>query len=242
VSYPEVSRLELPILQELAATGGTDDVRFLYARLLDYFPQFTETERQSALNGHARSWRRLVQRAGRQLDEAKCLTRKRGLWTITARGRQRASEEETRFALTENQTAEANYAKILTHEQMQQMIVEIGRALGFHAQTEFEFYDVVWRESATSVRLSHVFEVQRRGNIDSALAKLKRAYDAQRSKPFLILTTECDARRAERELSQARTGAFHEIGRTTTLLTAEQLKQLHRALLSVEEILTKIIE
>ena len=241
MSYPEVSRLEFPVLQELVATGGTDDVRFLYARLIDYFPQLTDAERHAASNGHAKTWRRLVQRAGKQLDEQKLLTRKQGVWTVTSRGRKKTSDEATQFTFADSSDA-TNDERNLSHEQMQRMLIEVGRALGYHAEREFEFYDVVWRESATSVRLSHVFEVQRRGNIDSAFAKLKRAYDAQRSKPFLILTTERDTRRAERELSNAQTGAFHEIGRATTLISVEQLRQLHRALVSVEEILGKILE
>jgi len=101
---------------------------------------------------------------------------------------------------------------------------------------------VVWRESETSPRLSHVFEVQHKGNIDAALAKLKRAYEAQRSKPFLIVASERDTNRANRNLSQARTGAFHEIGRATTLLSFEQLNRLHRALTSVEDLLREFFE
>jgi hypothetical protein len=122
------------------------------------------------------------------------------------------------------------------------MLVDIGRVLGRHAESEFEFYDVVWRESEQSPRLSHVFEVQRRGSIDAALAKLKRAYDAQRSKPFLIVASERDTNRAQKHLSLARTGAFHEIGRVTTILSFEQLRRLHRALTSVEELLIELFE
>jgi hypothetical protein len=44
MSIPKFSLIEIPILQELVATGGTDDVRFLYVRLLDYFPQLLENE------------------------------------------------------------------------------------------------------------------------------------------------------------------------------------------------------
>ena len=93
-----------------------------------------------------------------------------------------------------------------------------------------------------SQRLSHVFEVQHKGNIDAALAKLKRAYEAQRSKPFLIITSERDTNRAQKSMSLARTGAFHEIGSVTTILSFEQLHRLHRALTSVEDLLAVIFE
>ena len=122
------------------------------------------------------------------------------------------------------------------------MILDIGRVLGFHAQSEFDFYDCVWRESEQSPRLSHVFEVQHKGNVDAALAKLKRAYEAQRSKPFLVVASERDTNRARQQMSEARTGAFHEIGRVTTILSFEQLRRLHRALTSVGDLLAQLFE
>jgi hypothetical protein len=122
------------------------------------------------------------------------------------------------------------------------MLMDVGRVLGYHAESEFEYYDVVWRASEQSPRLSHVFEVQRKGNIDAALAKLKRAYEAQRSKPFLVVTSEHDTERAQKQMSQARTGPFHEIGRVTAILSFEQLQRLHRALTSVEDLLADIFE
>ena len=117
------------------------------------------------------------------------------------------------------------------------MLVEIGRVLGFYAQAEFEYYDVVWRESRNVPRLSHVFEVQHKGNIDSAFAKLKRAYDTQRSRPFLILTSERDSNRAARSINPAQTGAFHELETVLTVLSFEQIRLLHRSLNSISDIL-----
>ena len=240
MAYPSVERIELPVLQELAATGGVEDVRFLYDRLVGYFPQLSDEDVRALSNGHRRAWRRLVQRAGRALDERREIGRSRGLWTITERGRRRVAEEALQFRPAE--PAEAPGAEALTHPDVQQMLVEIARVLGLNAETEFDFYDVVWREGEASPRLSHVFEVQHKGNVDAALAKLKRAYDAQRSKPFLVVATERDTNRAERQLSLARTGPFHEIGRVTTILSFEQLRRLHRSLTSVGDILAALFE
>ena len=240
MAYPGVARIELPILQELVATGGMEEIRFLYNRLAGYFPQLDESEVRAITNGHRAQWRRLVQRAGRTLADGRQIERRRGRWTITAAGRKRVADEGQTFSLAEAQT-EAR-ADQLTHGDVQRMLLDIGRVLGYHAQSEFDYYDVVWRESETSLRLSHVFEVQHKGNIDAALAKLKRAYEAQRSKPFLIVASERDTNRANRNLSQARTGAFHEIGRATTLLSFEQLNRLHRALTSVEDLLRVFFE
>jgi hypothetical protein len=240
MAYPGVARIELPILQELAAMGGVEDVRFLYNRLAGYFPQLDETDVRALTNGHQAQWRRLVQRAGRVLADQRQIERRQGRWTITAAGRKRVSDEGQTFSLTE--AHESARPEQLTHGDIQQMLLDIGRVLGYHAQSEFDYYDVVWRASETSPRLSHVFEVQHKGNIDAAMAKLKRAYEAQRSKPFLIVASERDTNRANKNMSQARTGAFHEIGRATVILSFEQLNRLHRALTSVEDILKDIFE
>ena len=137
---------------------------------------------------------------------------------------------------------EAAAAEGLSHVEVQLMLVEVARVLGYYAEAEFDYYDVIWREAEDSPRLSHVFEVQRRGNVDAALAKLKRAYDAQRTRPFLVVDSERDTNRAGRQLSLAATGPFHEIGRVTTILSFEQLKRLHRSLTSVGDILAALFE
>jgi hypothetical protein len=243
MAYPGAARIELPILQELVATGGSEGVRFLYERLIGYFPQLDEMEVRAAANGHRQTWRRLVQRAGRALSDKRELERRAGRWTITRGGRRRVNDESLQFSL-HNPTATTTVASqnILSHADAQTMLLEIGRALGYHTEREFEYYDVVWRANQSSPRLSHVFEVQRRGNLDSALAKLKHAYEAQRSKPYLIVMTERDTNRARKHLSQARTGAFHEIGRVTAILSFEQISRLHRTLTSVEELLAEFFE
>ena len=243
MAYPGVERLELPILQELAATGGADDVRFLYDRLVAYFPQLEPGEVRALSNGHRAPWRRLVQRAGRALEEKRQVERRRGRWAITAGGRRRAREEETQFSFSAGADANADaHPESLSHAEVQRMLLELGRALGYHAEPEFEYYDVVWRASEASPRLSHVFEVQRKGNVDAALAKLKRAYEAQRSKPFLVVASERDTNRAQRQMSAASTGAFHEIGGVTVILSFEQLRRLHRALASVGDVLPHFLD
>jgi hypothetical protein len=240
MTYPSAARIELPILEELIATGGREDVRFLYRRLVAYFPQLEEQEIRALENGSHSQWRRLVQRAGRALDDKREIERHQGLWTITGMGRRRAGEEGQSFSPTE--APDTSRPQTLTHTDIQRMLVDIGRVLGYDAEVEFEYYDVVWRESPSSPRLSHVFEVQHKGNIDAALAKLKRAYEAQRSKPYLVITSERDTTRALKSMNIARTGAFHEIGNITTILSFEQLHRLHRALISVEDLLRELFK
>lgn len=238
--YPHSSRLELPILQELTATSGAEDVRFLYARLTAYFPQLGEL---GDGKDESRAWRRLVQRAGRALSENRHIERSaRGQWKITPSGHRRVAAEESRFAIEANaNTARTSHAT-LGHAEVQQMLLDVGRILGYHVEREHNYYDVVWRTSERSPRLSHVFEVQRRGNLDSALAKLKKAYELQRSKPFLIVAGEADGVRALRSIDPKASGAFHEIGAAIKIMSFEQLGRLHVSLMRVEETLSVLLE
>jgi Mrr N-terminal domain len=230
--FPKSASIEMPILQELSATGGAEDVRFLYELLTAYFPQLSETEIRGIRNGSAANWRKLVQKAGRELDERGLLERNRGFWKLTEKGRREVAGEIEGFQITRVEHDELNHVRI------QEMLVEIGKILGFYAETEFEFYDVVWREKRSAQRLSHIFEVQSKGNIDSAFAKLKRAHDAQRTKPFLVLASERDTNRARQSLERE----FHELAGVLTILSFAELNRIHQNLRAIAEILPKFLE
>jgi hypothetical protein len=232
MSLPVSSLIEMPILQELSATGGSDDVRYLYERLIDYFPQINASETAEIKNGTNRNWRKSVQKAGKSLDENNLLKRVNGFWTITGKGKEAAQAETLGFTLIKSDSVQ------LSHVSVQKFLIEIGNSLGFFAEMEFEYYDVVWRESVKSQRISHVFEVQSKGNLDSAFAKLKRAYQSQRSKPFLVLTSERDLNRARKSLARE----FQDIETVLEILTFTQIKQIHQNLKPIGEILKKLLE
>lgn len=229
---PLSSNIEIPILQELYAVGGTDDVRFLYERLISYFPSLSDADISNIKIGTHRFWKKAVQKAGKSLDEENLITRDRGNWSLTETGRKSVELETQGFIPARSLENEA-----LTHKQIQEMLVEIGSFLGYFGAAEFQFYDVVWRETPTSQRLSHVFEVQSKGNIDSAFAKLKRAHDAQRSKIFLILASERDSNRAQRSLSQE----FRELENVLTIFSFVELRKIHENLSSIAAFLPKFL-
>jgi hypothetical protein len=226
---PLFSNIEIPILQELSAVGGTDDVRFLYERLISYFPSLSDADVSAIKAGEHRFWKKAVQKAGKSLDEVNLIRRDRGIWSITEKGRQ-SVELETDGIIY--RTTEIKNQP-LSHKEVQEMLVRIGEILGFYAETEFQFYDVVWRERTNNQRLSHVFEVQSKGNIDSAFAKLKRAYDAQRSKIFLILDSERDANRAGKSLAQE----FRELEGELTVLSFVEIRKIHENLSAIAKFL-----
>ena len=232
MSLPTTNSIEMPILHELVATGGADDVRFLYERLAGYFPQIETDELLEIKNDTNKNWRKAVQKAGRSLDEQKFINRNRGFWTITEKGRETVRAETSSYTLTK-ETKEPP-----THLDIQELLVEIGIILGYHAEIEFEYYDVVWREKPNSPRISHIYEVQSKGNIDSAFAKLKRAYQSQRTKPFLVVSTERDLNRARQSLARE----FQDIETVVTILTFVQVKLVHRNLKSIREFLPKFLE
>jgi hypothetical protein len=232
MSLPFVSSLETPILQELNDIGGTDNVRFLYLRLIRYFPSLSDPEITEIKNGANKKWRSAVQKAGKTLEEQKYIRRNRGVWQITTNGKTAVQAETDGFSIIQTSV------KPLNHRNIQNMIVQVGEILGFYAETEYEFYDVIWRESEKSPRISHVFEVQSKGNIDSAFAKLKRAYDTQRSKPFLVLASERDTNRAIKSLDNE----FREIREKITILSFVEFRKIHENLSVIKDFLPAFLK
>ena len=228
---PRTSSIEMPILEELNAAGGTDHLRFLYERLPAYFPQLSALELADIKAGKNKFWRSAVQKAGKSLDGQKFIVRERGNWTITEKGRIEVANENSGFTITAAET------EILSHTDIQEMLIIIGECLGFYVEMEFEYYDVIWRETQKSPRISHIFEVQSKGNIDSAFAKLKRAYQAQRTKPFLVIASERDLNRARQSLNRE----FQEIETVVTVLTFAQVKQVHHNLKNISEIIKEFL-
>jgi hypothetical protein len=232
MAYPRSTETSNPILHELAAVGGTEHVKFLYEKLIAYFPQLSTAEIQQIKAGQNRKWRKLIQDSARILDEDGLITRNMGMWQITERGRRVIETESEDFQISNAEQKELN------HRDVQEIIASIGQILGYTAELEIEFYDVIWRENPNSQRISHVFEVQSKGNIDSAFAKLKRAYDAQRTKPFLVLSSERDTRRASQSLSRE----FREIHDVITVLSFAEVNRVYQNLQSISEILPKLLQ
>lgn len=232
MTLPVSTNIKTPILNELSAVGGTDDVRFLYRRLISYFPSLSDAEISAIKNDSNQSWRKIVQKAGKLLDEENLISRNRGIWTITEKGNQMCQAENSGIIFTQTED------KPLSHQNIQIMLIEIGAYLGFYSEMEFEYYDVIWRENVNSQRISHIFEVQSKGNLDSAFAKLKRAYDAQRSKPFLILASERDTNRAKNSLLRE----FRELENVLVILSFAELNKIHQNLTEISQFLPKFLQ
>jgi len=117
------------------------------------------------------------------------------------------------------------------HEELKRKIKEIGEILGKYPAAEFHsapyVYDVVWKDAEGLPRPSHVFEVQDKGSVDLALAKLQHARDMWRPKLFLVVTGESDRNKVDLLLRPYLQGAFHGISRDTRVFTGEVIDDLH---------------
>lgn len=159
-----------------------------------------------------------------------------GAWRITEKGERRAKESEIPLALLTPVKPSPP-----SHDEIKQRLVEIGKMLGKYALSEHQRYDVVWKETPSSPRLSHVFEVQDKGNLAAALARLKHAYDTQRSRPFLIVVGEREQEKVQQLVHPFLEGYFHELSLVLILLAPEDVERTYRALSPLKELLEKLI-
>ncbi|MGI8883410.1 MAG: hypothetical protein ACR2IA_04095, partial [Pyrinomonadaceae bacterium] len=73
---------------------------------------------------------------------------------------------------------------------------------------------------------------------DSVFARPRRAVDLRRSKPFLILVTERDMRRATKSLNHE----FREIQAEITILSFVEMRKIHENLHSIAAYLPKFLK
>jgi len=111
-----------------------------------------------------------------------------------------------------------------SHDDVKEVLVEIGRLQNFIAESEYQFelgkLDVVWRRVQHSVP-TYVFEIQIGGNIYQALAKLKHAFDLWNSHVFIVSLQE-DFSKVLELLS----GTFHEIRDRLRFIDCLQVREL----------------
>ena len=138
----------------------------------------------------------------------------------------------------------------LSHAEIRDMLVRIGATLGKYAGEEYREgfwqYDVAWKETAVSQRISHVFSVQDKdslesGLLESGLANLKHLYDIQRSKTFLIIVDERDVKRIEDYLRPHLAGSFHEIADSMVILSGQDVQHIYRSLAAVRDHLSSFL-
>jgi hypothetical protein len=128
--------------------------------------------------------------------------------------------------------------KIPKHNEIRDMILEIGKIEGKVAEVEYPIdslrLDAVWK-TITAGNPKWAFEVQMGGNFYEALTKLKHAWDKWNSKPILITT--------DAYVAQARSlleGSFHEMREDARIINWEKIVRLHKCLREAHEIKSEI--
>lgn len=124
----------------------------------------------------------------------------------------------------------------ITHREIKEKLIEIGKLQGFIAEQEYSFdlgrLDVVWRKVERSVP-TYVFEVCIKGDLYHDLAKLKHAFDLWNSRIFIVAPqTEHD------KVRHLLSGSFHEILEQLKFIDLERIKELYeskRAFLDLEK-------
>lgn len=132
------------------------------------------------------------------------------------------------------------------HKELKRKIKELGEILGRYATEEYHtapyVYDVIWKEIEGLPRPSHVFEIQDKGAVNGALAKLQHARDIWRPKLFLVITGEKDKKKVNMLLRPLLEGTFHGISRDTTVLTGEVIDEMHKAFDCYREVIRQFLE
>jgi len=129
-------------------------------------------------------------------------------------------------------------AALPKHNQVRDMIFEIGKIEGRIAETEYPIdslrLDVVWKTIPTG-NPKWAFEVQMAGNFYEALTKLKHAWDKWNSRPFLVTTEEyADQARGLLE------GSFHEMKDDARIVNWKKITELHHLLKDAHKIRSEL--
>lgn len=248
MAFPSLKEIELPVLIEIEAMGGEAQYQELLPRVAAYFPQITEADLKETTTSGANKWTMRIRWASYDLKEKGELERHRGVWTITEKGmgrlrRKRLLEPQHPQVMVIHE--EVKVREVRLHESMEIQLEEIGKILGKYAKKEYHeapyTHDVIWKDMERMPRVTHAFEVQDKGNLIEALAKLKHAYDTHGSKLFLIVTGERDRRRLDELLEPHFRGTFHEIAPVTTVLNPEEVTELYKALSRYREIIGRFL-
>jgi len=234
-----LERLELPVLLELLALGGSDDPRALAERLARYLPTLQDKPTQRAetetpgdsTSSTASSCLPLLRKVARRLVLKGQLLTRPCHWQLTPTGQKRAELEQLPLVIEVPEPPPP-----ISHRTLQEQLLTIGRLLGRDAAVELEHYDVIWREHPRSPRYSHVFEVQVSGSVDSALTRLLAAWTRFRSRPVLVVFDEHSERFARQRLETA----FVHLLPVLQVVTAAEISRLYASLHEQAALLQRI--
>lgn len=267
MAMPTIDSIGLPLLRVIADAGGELPVREAIRRVMAFFPDLTEEDMQRRQSsGRARvienriQWKRL-----QHVHDGYLYREPLGLWRITPQGRAYLEEHwpgwRPRYSVdsgTERgpirptngaEQGDTQPPPVATvqrpHERFKELLLQTGHILGYHTESEFRegpyVYDVVWKTFPQAPRAGCVFEVQDRGNLIEALAKLQHAKDAWGSRLFLVVVGERDRQRIDQLVAPLLAGTFHRLARDLVVLTPQQVEDVYEALNRIRDLLRRLL-
>lgn len=243
MSLPAEKDIGLPLLKVIADAGGELPAHDAIHAVQVHFPQITEDDLLLRRASGVLLWDNRVRWVRQNLVLAGYLNRlPKGVWTITPKGR--SYLEQNREVLPGAPQQASDGPRL--HKELEDQLSHIALLLGYHAETEFSEapyrYDVVWKEYVGGVRPEDVFEVQDKGNLIEALAKLQHARDIWGSHLFLVVTGEKDQKKVQQLTGTYLAGTFHRLAPYLTVLTPEQVASLFADLDRHAELLRRLVQ
>ena len=230
MALPTTKDIELPLLREIEAMGGEARPQALYPRVTAHFPQITEADLQETIARGINKWTNRIQWTRQHLVLKGQLERyPRGVWRITDQGKKRLGTERVAPLLPPHPSP----ASPRRHDELKQVMVEIGKKLGYHTSTEEgpEYrHDVLWRRTPYKTP-SHVIEICDGGSLPKDFASLNWANQNWDARGVLIVTDGKDFEKATRQLS------YHS---GITVVKAESVDHLHELVMTDLELLKSI--
>lgn len=251
MAIPSENSIRIPLLRVIADAGGELRPQHAVAGVLTYFPEVTKEDmQQMTKSGSEPLFVNLVRWARHDLVKQGHLYREpRGLWRITTEGRTYLEEQwpswQARYSPPTVDEAVPEIPPLRPHERLKEVLRQLGGILGHHPEAEFRetpyIYDVVWKAFQQATRPGFVFEVQDKGNLIEALAKLQHAKDAWGSRLFLVVTGERDRKKIELLVAPLLSGTFHRLARELVILSPEQVENLFDSLNHNRDLLRRLL-
>jgi len=203
MALPKQKEIEVPLLRSIDAMGGEAKPQELYPKITANFPQITEYElRAPTADGIGNKWLNRIQWVRQKLVSKGELERyPRGIWRITAKGRERLSAEgplpKGAPKVIREQPTKLQPPK--RHDELKQKMVEIGKELGYHTSTEegpVYRHDVLWKRSPYRKDPCHVIEICGGGSLPKDFDSLNWARENLAAIGILITVDEADYQKA----------------------------------------------
>jgi len=151
MTLPRQADIEIPLLEEIEKAGGSARPRDLYPRVTSYFPDITAEDLRRILPAGNPQWTNRIQWVRMKLvSNGEIDASTRGVWSITARGRQRlrASRDGMLYVPRQGRKkkvmSRGTVAPVkVDHDLVARALEKIGRAFGF---------ETLWKPKVNDLR------------------------------------------------------------------------------------------